>query len=109
MFSRREVLLKRFEQVSDELTREEQKIYELSQKLSSCLDKLETATDTPEKAGGKNLRQLQHLQFRTAKIEEQNAVEIAEIAELSQKLSKMELLGQCIYTEEKNVRKRIAL
>ena len=43
MLTRRQVLLKRFEQVSDDLSREEMRLTELSKLLSDRIDKVQYA------------------------------------------------------------------
>ena len=63
----------------------------MSRELSDALDRLEQVGD-PEKYKGKTQRQVDHLKFRTAKINEQNAIEEDEVRQLVAKIQKMELL-----------------
>ena len=52
--SRRDVLLRRLKQVSDELYQEERVVEQLSMQLSASLDKLEKARSEPQATGGKS-------------------------------------------------------
>jgi hypothetical protein len=77
MLSRRQILLKRLMEMDDELVLEEAKLKNLSEILSHKLERLQELTENPEMTGVKTPRQVQHLEFRTKKINEQNAIEEA--------------------------------
>ncbi len=95
--------------MDDELVLEEAKLKNLSEILSHKLERLQELTENPEMTGVKTPRQVQHLEFRTKKINEQNAIEEALQFELRDKIQKMQLLGRCIIREEISLQKSRAL
>ena len=81
---------------------------ELSKQLSDSLDRLEDAHN-PSEHGGKSLKQVDHLKFRSAKIDEQNREEEANIRLLELRLDEMLLMRDCVIREENRLRKEAAL
>ena len=103
MLDRREILLKRYENVSKQLQAQEDQLQELSQKFTSVLDKVCNARDFDKE------REYEKLQIELSKVDAQNREEQQHVERLTDKLEKMQAIGQAIFNNENQLRQTKAL